>query len=871
LLLSRQDFAYGQKQCTRNAIRPRTDHGLAARRLNAQTVGPKTVIFNATLIDGDGTVTKDVNIEIIENIFIAIVKTSNLTHSEEDLVIDVNGRYVTPGLIDMHSHAGVREEPQLWATEDVTEVSAPVTPWGRAVDALKPHDQAIQIINSGGVTTSLVLTGAKNCISGEGAVIKMKRTDSIPDLLMNLTESDPLGKPQRYLKMAMGENQKRQFQGSTTGPTTRIGESYWFRHAYEMATRIKHTQDRWCELAASEEGRTALTESYPKSLEWQTLVDVLRGDVRVNVHGYETEDIFAMFDHADGYGFNITALHHALHSDLIAKEIKRRNITIVGFSDSWGDKKELYNVSSYMLRTVAEYDIPVVLTRDHPAEHGQWLAYEAQIGHHFGLPADLAIASVIAEPARAMGLDNRIGFVRPGYDADLVIWDRNPLQVGATPLEVFIDGISTVNASQSVWKNREQLLMHAFQPTSRPEVVNDLAVCEDGQEDIIIRGIKKSFIKKGGLRGDEIIGDNMTAVIRYGRLVCVGESICESHVAEAKKDSIPVMDLRNGYILPASMSYTNSPLGLTIATRQHGLAEMRQEPSTTDGMSRGNNWAHPYSSALGIRFGGIHLERAHRGGITRIITPPLSEGFFHGLSTCFRSGATNILDDGTIVSDQVALHFTIGHDAKQPETPTITSQLNLLQHLLTTQKSLHPIYSQAASGFLPIIVHTHNRDTIGSLIRLKRTTLNATNLIIMGGSEAHLVAHDLASANIPIILAPWSCVPLFWESRQCLPGPPLTDHLGAEILIDAGVKVALSNWDDTNNHVRNAIWEAAWIAGPRNESLALDLVSLNLEEMLGLPKMADLVVYEGNPFQFGASAALIFESGSIRSCWPGPD
>ncbi|KAJ4362254.1 hypothetical protein N0V83_010347 [Neocucurbitaria cava] len=654
LLLSRQDIAYGHKQCARNAQRPHIDYGLATTRLHARHVGPKTIISNATLIDGDGVITKYVNIEIVDNIFVAITKTDDLVYSEEDVIINVNGRYVTPGLIDMHSHAGVREEPQLWATEDVTELSAPVTPWGRAVDAIKPHDAAIQVINSGGITTSLVLTGAKNSISGEGAVIKMKKTDSIPELLMNLTESDPNGKPQRYLKMAMGENQKRQFQNSATGPTTRIGESYWFRHAYDMASQIKHAQDRWCELAATKEGQAALTETYPRSLEWQTLVDVLRGDLRVNVHGYETEDIFAMFDHADEYGFNITALHHALHSDLIAKEIKQRNITIVAFSDSWGDKKELYNVSSYMLKTVAEYEVPVVLTRDHPALHGQWLAFEAQIAHHFGLPANLTIASIIAEPARTLGLDNRIGFVRPGYDADLVVWDRYPLQL--------------------------------FE-----------------------------------------------------------------------------MDI-----------------------------------------------------------------------------------------LC----ATDILDDNAIVSDQAALHFSIGHDAKQ---------------LLTTQKAIHPIYGRASSGSVPVVVHTSNRDTIGSLIHLKRTTLNATNLIVMGGAEAHFVAHGLASADIPVILAPWSCEPLFWESRQCLPGPPLTDQLGAQVLMDAGVKVALSSWEDTNNHVRNAIWEAAWIAGPANESLALDLVSSNLEEMLGLPKMTDFVVFEGSPFQFGASPALIFEGGSARRCWPGPD
>lgn len=411
--ISDLDLEDGLAQCTRNQIHPKVDMDLSSRRLKLPRTGSRTILRNATLINGDGEITKDTTIIIQGTIFTNITNyVDESVYIETDSVINLEGRFVTPGLIDIHSHAGVREEPQLWSTEDVTEISAPVTPWGRAVDALKPHDQAIRMINSGGVTTSLVLTGAKNLISGEGAVIKMKRTDSIPELLMNLTENDPDGKPLRYLKMAMGENQKRQFEHVPGGPATRIGESYWFRFAYDQARQLKRKQDQWCEKATNSEGRQMITTEYPRSLEWQTLVDVLRGDMRVNIHGYETEDVFAMFDHADEFGFNITAMHHALHSDLITKDIKERGITIVGFSDSWGDKKELYNVSSYMLRTIAEAGIPTALTRDHPAEHGQWLVYEAQIAHHFGLNASLAISSIISVPARTLGLDNRYAETR---------------------------------------------------------------------------------------------------------------------------------------------------------------------------------------------------------------------------------------------------------------------------------------------------------------------------------------------------------------------------------------------------------------------------------------------------------------------------
>lgn len=408
--LDTADLEYGLTQCALNQKRPVVDRNLASSRLAAlSSTGIRTVLHNATLINGDGKITHDCIIEMQDGIFTTISKATPEALelvSSNDKLVDLHGRIVTPGLIDMHSHVGVRETPQLWSTEDVTEISSPVTPWARAIDAFKPHDQAIPVIASGGVTTSMVLTGAKNQISGEGVLVKMKRANSVLGMLVNTTESG--GKPQRYLKMAMGENQKRQFENSPTGPSTRLGESYWFRKAYDNARRLKREQDRWCETASTPRGLMSITQEYPRSLEWQTLVDVLRGDVRVNVHGYETEDILAMFDHADEFGFNITALHHALHADLVMDQIKARDIAVVGFSDSWGDKKELYNVSLYLPARISEYGIPFVLTRDHPALHGQWLIYEAQIAHHYGLDAESTISSIVSHPARLLGLDNRL-------------------------------------------------------------------------------------------------------------------------------------------------------------------------------------------------------------------------------------------------------------------------------------------------------------------------------------------------------------------------------------------------------------------------------------------------------------------------------
>lgn len=191
----------------------------------------------------------------------------------------------------------------------------------------------------------------------------------------------------------------------------------------------------------------------------------------------------------------------------------------------------------------------------------------------------------------------------------------------------------------------------------------------------------------------------------------------------------------------------------------------------------------------------------------------------------------------------------------------------MVSHLLTEGNATHASYMRAAQGGLPIVIHTGNKDVIASVIDLKRQ-YPQLQLVIMGGAEASFLAEHLAEADIPVILAPWMCHPWSWDVRDCLPGPPLTEDTPASKLLDSGVKVALGNWDVRDRYVRNSLWEASWIAGPRNATLAVDLVSRNIQEILGLPETDHFVVYSGNPFEFGASVAVVFEQGEISLCWP---
>lgn len=204
---------------------------------------------------------------------------------------------------------------------------------------------------------------------------------------------------------------------------------------------------------------------------------------------------------------------------------------------------------------------------------------------------------------------------------------------------------------------------------------------------------------------------------------------------------------------------------------------------------------------------------------------------------------------------------------KDNSISTVSQQLRLLEELLTTKKTRSSEYEKAARGELPVVVTTDNKDIIAQLIRLKRQT--GANIVVMGGAEAHLVANELAEIEIPVILWPGICFPLTWDQRRCLVGPPLTERSNANALLEAGILLGLGNWDYRQRHVEDALWEASWALGDNKPKEALNMVSRNIDKIFGLDgSKQDVVIYERNPFEFGASVAVVLEAGAIQRCWP---
>lgn len=241
---------------------------------------------------------------------------------KDTIAWDAKGRQLTAGVIDMHSHSGVDSLPELRGNSDVNEMSSDITPYVRSIDGIQPTDHQIQVIKSGGVTTSLVLPGSGNNIGGEAYVIK--HAVGKPDGRKEISAEDMLADPDknwRYMKMACGENAKRVYgKVGERGPVSRLGESWEFRHAFEQAAKVNREQDDWCN-AADALGVENMNSYLPQDLQWESLAAALRGQVHINTHCYTIPDLEAMVDHTNEFQFPVRAFHHA-HQTFLVPEVR---------------------------------------------------------------------------------------------------------------------------------------------------------------------------------------------------------------------------------------------------------------------------------------------------------------------------------------------------------------------------------------------------------------------------------------------------------------------------------------------------------------------------------------------------------------------
>ncbi len=360
--------------------------------------------------------------------------------------LSLEGRWITPGLIDPHAHVGVYAWPWAEAHDDGNEVTATMTAGLWAEHSLKPQDLAIQRAVEGGVTTVLSIPGSANMIGGRGVVLQLVPTRGGRAMRFP-------GAPE-HLKMACGENPKRFHGEKGRLPSTRMGAMYALREAFLDAEAAREEWDAWEEaVATSDEGKgrkkkdaAAPAEPPARDLATEALVGVLRGDIHPQIHCYKADDMLGMLQLADEFGFSIRAFHHATSAYKIRDVLAEREVGAVTWSDWWGFKMEAMDGIPQGVGLLQEAGAHVMLHSDSPA-YGQILNQDAakalREARRAGLEVteDQALGWITIQPAWALGIDQLTGSLEPGKRGDVVVWSGHPFSATSHADLVFIQGV----------------------------------------------------------------------------------------------------------------------------------------------------------------------------------------------------------------------------------------------------------------------------------------------------------------------------------------------------------------------------------------------------------------------------------------------
>jgi imidazolonepropionase-like amidohydrolase len=350
-----------------------------------------------------------------------------LTHGDAD-VVEASGKWVTPGVIDVHSHLGVYPSPQTESHSDGNEMSAPVTAEVWAEHSVWPHDPGFITALAGGVTAMQILPGSANLMGGRGVTLK-----NVPG--RNAQDMKFPGAPHGF-KMACGENPKRVYGGKGTAPSTRMGNVAGYRAAWIDAAEYRD------QLEAHAEGSG---EAPKRDLKLETLTGVLNGEILVHNHCYRGDEMSIMLEIAREFDYKIAAFHHAVEAYKIGDLLAESDTCAAMWADWWGFKMEAYDGIRENAALVDQAGACAIIHSDSEIgiqqlnqETAKVMGAAARVGIEI-LP-ERAIQWITKNAAKSLGIDDVVGTLETGKMADVVIWNGDPFSVYTRAERVYIDG-----------------------------------------------------------------------------------------------------------------------------------------------------------------------------------------------------------------------------------------------------------------------------------------------------------------------------------------------------------------------------------------------------------------------------------------------
>ena len=339
---------------------------------------------------------------------------------QEAEVLDLQGKTVLPGFIDAHTHLGILEEIYQEEGDDLNEYTEPITPEMRALDAVNPMDIAFRDAVCGGITTVMTGPGSANVLGGTNLVMKTA----------GLSFEEMVLLPQAGLKTAFGENPRRVFSEQKKVPCTRMGIAALLRQA------LTDAQD----YQAKKEKGASNGDILERDLGQENLGLVLRKEIPLIIHAHRADDILTALRIVDEYGVEMI-LVHGTEAHKVISEIQKRNIpVVVGPTLSGRSKVELAETTWQTAAQLNEAGVLVAITTDHSVVPVQYLPLCAALAVRSGMKEEAALEAITINPARILKLEQRIGSLEVGKDADIVVMSGHPLDWRTSVVRVYING-----------------------------------------------------------------------------------------------------------------------------------------------------------------------------------------------------------------------------------------------------------------------------------------------------------------------------------------------------------------------------------------------------------------------------------------------
>ena len=403
------------------------------------------LIKKASVYDGDGNEFSNTDILVQEGRIVAIGK--DLPVTDDFKIIDATDKWVTPGIIDIHSHMGVYPAPGVSTSSDGNEATSPVTADVWAEHSIWVQDPQYALALTGGVTSFHILPGSANLIGGRGVTVK--------NLQRNTINSMKFPDAPHSLKMACGENPKRVYGNRGQAPSTRMGNAAGYRKSWIQAEGYLR---KLVEYEEKSDDAKELEYAPRRDLEMETLAGVLKGEILVHNHCYRAEEMATMIDIAKEFNYKITAFHHGVEAYKIADLLAENGICAALWADWWGFKHEAYDMVQANIAIVdqAKNGTGCAIVHSDDAIGIQHLNQEASKALSAGLRAGFDISKaramkwITSNPAKAAGIYDQTGSLQVGKNADVVVWSKNPFSVYALAEKVIIDGAIAYDRQENI-------------------------------------------------------------------------------------------------------------------------------------------------------------------------------------------------------------------------------------------------------------------------------------------------------------------------------------------------------------------------------------------------------------------------------------